>query len=367
MAPHPAQHHRRRRIFVRAHQLAGEKATQILGQLVRRRIARRRCFGHRARHDGDELARRAARQPGVAARLRRAAGQQALQHAAERVDIGALVDGLAARLLRRHEVGRADDGAGARDVIGRRRRRRRRRRCDAGLVAADRLGDAPIDHQRLAEAGDHDVRRLQIAMDDAVAMRIGHRIRRGEHVRHQRQPLLQRRRVEDQLLERAARDQLHRVERLARGQPSRLVDGHDRRMLQPRRDRRLAQEARLEDALPRHARRVAIGRVLDGAPQRIGRRRRRRLVVADHHLERHVAAHLLVGGAKDLAHASGAERLLDHQRRGGGDDLLLLLGRLFHASGADSITGRPRRRRRLRRWSRSPWRAAGPAAVARRR
>ena len=38
------------------------------------------------------------------------------------------------------------------------------------------LGQAPVDHLDLAERADHDVGRLQVAVDDASGVRIGHRL-----------------------------------------------------------------------------------------------------------------------------------------------------------------------------------------------
>jgi hypothetical protein len=113
-----------------------------------------------------------------------------------------------------------------------------RRRLDLGQV----LGQAPVDHDGLAELADQHVRRLEVAVDDLLAVRIGDRLRRGEHVRQQAQPLVEGAPLADQLGERAPRHQLHRVERVAGGPAPRLVDRHDRRVLQPRRQQRLAHE-----------------------------------------------------------------------------------------------------------------------------
>jgi hypothetical protein len=75
---------------------------------------------------------------------------------AAREDVGAVVDGQAAHLLRRHVVEAADQGAG----VG-----------DAGI---GQLGDAEVeDLQAAAPLLDHQVGRLDVAMDDAEAVRVG--------------------------------------------------------------------------------------------------------------------------------------------------------------------------------------------------
>ena len=71
-----------------------------------------------------------------------------------------------------------------------------------------------------------------------VRDRIGHR----EHVRQQREPLIERGRRRHDVVERATLDQLHRVERLAGRPLARLVDADDRRVLEPRGQQRLALE-----------------------------------------------------------------------------------------------------------------------------
>ena len=44
------------------------------------------------------------------------------------------------------------------------------------LGIGQRLGDPPIDDERLAEPAEHDVLGLQVAMDDAAAVRVGDRV-----------------------------------------------------------------------------------------------------------------------------------------------------------------------------------------------
>ena len=50
------------------------------------------------------------------------------------------------------------------------------------------LGQAPVDQDRLAEAADQHVGRLQVAVDDALAVRVGHRLGDGDDVGQERQP-----------------------------------------------------------------------------------------------------------------------------------------------------------------------------------
>ena len=87
---------------------------------------------------------------------------------------------IALGLLGRHVLRRADELAGLGE-----------QRFSVSLLA-DRLGDAEVDHlhARLAVLSGHqDVRRLEIAMDDRLLMRVLHRIARLDE---QLQPLLHR-------------------------------------------------------------------------------------------------------------------------------------------------------------------------------
>ena len=88
---------------------------------------------------------------------RPSAGDQLVEDQAERIDVGPLVGRLAARLFRRHVVERANQRAGHR-IDGRARGRPR---------------DAEVHQQRMVLRIDHDVRRFQIAMDDAGFVRGG--------------------------------------------------------------------------------------------------------------------------------------------------------------------------------------------------
>ena len=85
------------------------------------------------------------------------------------------------------------------------------------------LREPPIDDHGLAELADQHVARLEIAMDDALAVRVRHRVGDREHARQQREPVLERLRVAIDVVERAPGDELHGVERLAGRPLARLV------------------------------------------------------------------------------------------------------------------------------------------------
>ena len=92
---------------------------------------------------------------------RRPPGEQLEEHAAGGVQVGARVDRLALRLLGREVLGRADDGLG----LGHRR-----------VGVGHRAGDAEVHHLDRAVVGDHDVRGLDVAVDDAVAVAVAERV-----------------------------------------------------------------------------------------------------------------------------------------------------------------------------------------------
>ena len=102
----------------------------------------------------------------------------------------------------------------------------------------------------------------------ALGVRVGDRVADGEHVREEREPLGEAGAAVDDVLQRAARDELHRVERLAVRPSPGVVERHDRRVLQPRGQPHLAVEAGVElgcvreDLLDRHG---PSERTIDGA------------------------------------------------------------------------------------------------------
>ena len=55
--------------------------------------------------------------------------------------------------------------------------------------------EAPVDDDGLAERADDDVRRLEVAVDHALAVRVADRVGDRDHVRQQAEPLAQRRRA----------------------------------------------------------------------------------------------------------------------------------------------------------------------------
>ena len=107
----------------------------------------------------------------------------------------------------------------------------------------DLLRQPPIDDQRLAEIAEHDIARLQIAMNDPAAMGIFDRVanvdKSAEQFPQLERSLAGRLRshvdvVEriDRVFETVAVDEPHRVERPAVGICSQAVDRHDARMLE---------------------------------------------------------------------------------------------------------------------------------------
>jgi len=121
--------------------------------------------GRLARHDRRDEARLALPVERLAPR------EHLVEHGAEREDVGARVGLHAFELLGRHVLERAKDRPLHRQP-GRRRRqhRRTRARCGRGRLRQTEVEelDAPLR--------EHDVGRLQIAVDDALAMRLVERV-----------------------------------------------------------------------------------------------------------------------------------------------------------------------------------------------
>ncbi|MEZ4431529.1 MAG: hypothetical protein R3F65_03890 [bacterium] len=105
-----------------------------------------------------------------AAAVGRPAGEHVVEDGAERVDVGVGSHGgaVAAGLLGGHVGGGADDaaadGGAGRDVVGER---------GVALGAAVEAGDAPVEHEDLAEDAEHDVGRLEVAVHDAMDVGVG--------------------------------------------------------------------------------------------------------------------------------------------------------------------------------------------------
>ncbi len=105
------------------------------------------------------------------------------------------------------------------------------------------LGEPPVHDNRLAELTDDNVRGLEISVYDTLVVRISDGLSNGEDDPHGRQPIGERAFLLYDLSERAALDELHGIEGLARGPATSLVDRNDTGMLKPRGDRDLANEA----------------------------------------------------------------------------------------------------------------------------
>ena len=251
----------------------------------------------------------------------RLTGQQAIERRSQAIHIALrsqLVEP-ARRLFRTHERRRADRRT--RQCLRRSARRRRpQRTLHSTLTRTHHLGQAPVDHQRLAILTHHDVPGLDVPMQHPPAVRVPDRV---THVQKPPQQLLKRQHpltgdrgswsavVEprDRLPQAVSLDKPHRVKRPAKLVVAQTVHRHDPRMLESSRDLRLQQE-------PRPALRMARVPVLNL-------------------LERHLAVQLGVFGHKHLAQAPSRMKLQDPKprpRRAGCADMRLGRVRIrFHA------------------------------------
>ena len=147
------------------------------------------------------------------------AGEHLEQDDADRVEVASPIDGGSRCLLGRHVVGRADRNAGGREL--------------RGLV--ERFRDAEVHelHHALAilGVGQHDVVRLQIAMDDAVPV---NRRQRRRHLLEQRDRKAGLHAVAtlDHVLQARAVDELHRDVQGAVGGLAEVGHPHDVGMVQ---------------------------------------------------------------------------------------------------------------------------------------
>ena len=106
------------------------------------------------------------------------------------------------------------------------------------------LGQPPVHHLHLAEAADHHVRRLQVAVDHAPRVGVGHRLATCSKIAQEPRQVVGRvLPVGQQRGQGAALDQLHREEGPAVGEGAQLVDRHDARVLELAADLRLLDEA----------------------------------------------------------------------------------------------------------------------------
>ena len=269
------------------HRLVGQPVLQVFGQGPHRQIAILRLRRHRLQTDGlqrrrDLTADRARPNEAAAADLlqhsgdvvrfqRRATGEQRVKDRAQAVDVGGRPEpvSLSRGLLGAH-VGRGpQDPAGARQP----RRLSGREIHDCCVVGGDLcrmsldLGQPPIQYEGLSEIAEHDVVRLQVAVQDAASVRIVDRV---AHVDEMPQQLAQLQNalaatirgmagtiapmvapgvvllveVGDRLLERLAADEPHHVVRPSVRVLAQRMDRHHPGVLQRARDLGLGNEAR---------------------------------------------------------------------------------------------------------------------------
>jgi hypothetical protein len=225
------------------------------------------------------------------ARHGRLAREDLGQDRSEGEDVGAAVQVLALRLLGRDVAERAEHGALAREpgvdalrvprpgLLGEETPAR-------SGVALEDPRDPPVHDEDLAERSEHDVRGLEVAVDDAAAVSVGdglaHLDERSEKLVDGR-PL---RLVPEDRAERAPGDVAHQDERLAARRPPGVEDGRDPGVFEAGRHDRLAEE-------PAHA---GVARV------------------ALYDLERGVAAEALVEDEVDDPHAALPEEGLARER-----------------------------------------------------
>ena len=155
------------------------------------------------------------------------AGEQHVQNHAERVDVGRRRDRIAAHLFRRGELRREGTRALDRDA----------------RIVVEQLGDAEVEQLHVAVARDENVRRLEVAMDDEIRVRAGHRVEHAEKetdALFRRQHVLRRVRVEALSV-----DVLEHEIRLPAAAHARVEQACDAGMREAREQRALATKARL--------------------------------------------------------------------------------------------------------------------------
>ena len=125
------------------------------------------------------------------------------------------------------------------------------------VLAAEHAREAPVHHVDLAEVPDHHVGGLEVAVDHALRVRVGHRLahleQHAERARLVPALLARRRRARRSCLQVAALDELHREVDAAVGVEAELVHRHDAGVVELAGDLRLLEEAR------EHARRRPRG------------------------------------------------------------------------------------------------------------
>ena len=108
--------------------------------------------------------------------------EQAVERCAQPIDIARRPDliEVARRLLRAHVPRRSHRGAGERQRGIPRAGRSPAPPALGGFLDRQRLGDSPINDERLTEWAEHDVFWLQVPVHDPSAMCIGDRVARGD-------------------------------------------------------------------------------------------------------------------------------------------------------------------------------------------
>ena len=194
-----------------------------------------------------------------------------IEGAAEPVHVGAVIELCAEALFGSHVVRRAHDGSLAGEA----------------QLGVTRPGEAEIGDLERARLGEEQVRRLDVTVDDAGALRVAEPARRL----HEQEPALLRIEplaAEERRLERRAAHELHRkVERRAPAAVGRSI----------------ADEVDLHD-VARHEARLRL-RLADEAPARLGIGRE--LFVQE--LDRHLAIEREIARGEDGAHGARAEAL----------------------------------------------------------
>jgi hypothetical protein len=240
----------------------GERLRDGGVDLRRHRAAQHAEVRRRLRHQlGDHRLR-------ARARDRRLAGEHLVEHRGERVDVAACVDSTVARcLLGRHVLRRAEREPRLRESIA------------TGFLHGER--DAEVGEHRLTLL-DEDVLRLDVAVDELLAVRV---VQRTRHLLRDRECLLDPelvlpiQLVAERLAADEGEDVVEEAVRLAG-----VDEGEDVGMIEPRRD-------------------------LDLGEEPLGTEHGAELGAKD--LEGDVAVELAVAGEVDDRHATGAELALD--------------------------------------------------------
>ena len=152
--------------------------------------------------------------------------------------------------------------------------------------AREHFSQAPVHHLDLAEAAHHHVRRLQVAMDHAARMGIGHRLRDGGEDREESGQVVGRGWTgPEKFGQRSPSHQLHSEEWPVVFKSPQLVDRHHAGMLQ------LSADLRFLDETPDQVEVAAE--------------------VFSKHLEGHVATELMIATSEHGPHAAATDLAVD--------------------------------------------------------